>query len=145
MAWFKKQKQAISVQYERKTMLTKIHRVLNRTSEENEQALNQTIDSFPAEVFKSITFDNGTENACHTKIRDGYDIQTFFCDVYAAWQKGGVENTIGLIRRYLPRGTDISNITDEQIQSVEDWLNNRPRKKLNYLTPKEALEAALNH
>jgi transposase, IS30 family len=145
LAWFKKQKQSISVQYERKTMLTKIHRVLNRTNEENEQALSQTVESFPAEVFKSITFDNGSENACHTKIRDGYDIQTFFCDVYSAWQKGGVENTIGLIRRYLPKGTDMSTITDEQIQAVEDWLNNRPRKKLGYLTPNEAFEVALNH
>lgn len=145
LAWFKKQKQAISVQYERKTMLTKIHRVLNRTSEENQSAINQTVDSFPAEVVKSITFDNGSENACHTKIRDGYDILTFFCDTYAAWQKGGVENTIGLIRRYLPKGTDMSTITDEQIQSIEDWLNNRPRKKLNYLSPNEALAAALNH
>lgn len=142
---FKKQKTGLSVQYERKAMLTKIHKVKNKTAVENEQAINQTIEDYPAELALSFTFDNGLENTCHTKVRDNYQVQTFFCDPYSAWQKGGVENTIGLIRRYLPRETNLDTITDEQIQDLEDWLNNRPRKKLNYLTPNEVISTVVNN
>lgn len=143
LAWFQKQKPALSVQYERKSMLIQMRKVSNRSAEENESALNQTVESFPAELVKSITFDNGLENTCHTKIRDSYNVQTFFCDTYAAWQKGGVENAIGLIRRYLPKVTNISTITDEQINYIQEKLNNRPRKKLKYKTPNEVMSTAV--
>lgn len=143
LALFKKQKTGLSVQYERKGMLIQIQRVLDKSAEENEAALDQTIENFPAELVKSITFDNGLENTCHTKIRDGYNVQTFFCDTYAAWQKGGVENAIGLIRRYFPRETNLDNITDEQINQIQEKLNNRPRKGLKYKTPNEVMSTAV--
>ena len=75
----------------------------------------------------------------HTKLRDDYDIQTYHCDAYASWQKGGVENVNGLIRQYVPKGVDISNFTDEQIYDIQERLNNRPRKSLNYLSPNQIL------
>lgn len=143
LAAFRKQKAALSVQYERKAMLIQITRTTNKSAEENEAALNQTIESFPAELVKSITFDNGLENACHTKLRDGYDIETFFCDPYSAWQKGGVENAVGLIRRYLPKATDMSTVTDEQIYRIQEKLNNRPRKKLKFKTPNEVMSTTV--
>lgn len=140
LALFKKQKAGISVQYERKAMLTRIHKVQNKSAEENEQAIRKSMDTLPEYLFKSMTFDNGTENVCHTDL----GINTFFCDPFSAWQKGGVENTIGIIRRYLPRSTDLSMINDEQIEVIQEAINNRPRKKLNYLTPNEVIVKELN-
>lgn len=143
LALFKQQKTGLSVQYERKGMLIQMQRVTNKSAEENEAALAQTIENFPAELVKSMTFDNGLENTCHIKLRDDYNVQTFFCDTYAAWQKGGVENAIGLIRRYFPRSTNLDNITDEQINYIQEKLNNRPRKKLNFKTPNEVMFTAV--
>jgi IS30 family transposase len=141
---FKKQKASLSVQYERKLMLTRIHKVKDGTAEETQIAISKSIESLPMELFKSITWDNGSEGVCHAKIRDGYNIDTYFCDPYASWQKGGVENLNGLIREYLPRETDMTTITDEDIYLIQEKLNNRPRKKLGYLTPNKALAAITN-
>ena len=134
----------MSVQYERKSMLNRLHKVANKSAEETELAINDSVESLPAEFWKSITWDNGKEGVCHTKIRDGYDIETYFCDTYASWQKGGVENLNGLLRQYLPKGTDMSTITDEQIYAIQEKLNNRPRKGLKYLTPNEIISTAVN-
>ena len=134
----------MSVQYERKLMLVRIHKVKNGTAEETEQAISKSIDSLPTGLFKSLTWDNGKEGVCHTKVRDNYNIQNYFCDPYSSWQKGGVENLNGLIREYLPRETDMATITDEDVYLIQEKLNNRPRKKLGYLTPNKALAVALN-
>jgi IS30 family transposase len=144
LALFRKQKAALSVQYERKAMLIRIHRIADKTADEHAQALIQTLEAVPPEFAQSLTQDNGLEGTCHVKIRDTFNLQTFFCDPYCAWQKGGVENAIGLIRRYLPKNTDLATITDAEIQTIQEQLNNRPRKKLNYLTPNEAWGVALN-
>ena len=141
---FKKQKASLSVQYERKLMLARIHKVKDGTAQETETAISKSIKSLPLELFKSLTWDNGSEGVCHTKIRDDYNIETYFCDPYASWQKGGVENLNGLIREYLPRETDMATITDEDIYRIQERLNNRPRKKLGYLTPNKALAGITN-
>ena len=144
LALFTKQREALAVQYERRTMSIRLQKVANKTAEEHEQALARTFDAVPEELRKTVTFDNGTENVCHTKIRETFHLDTFFCDAYAAWQKGGVENAIGLVRRYLPRTTDLATVSDADIAAIQDRLNDRPRKKLNYQTPNEALGGALN-
>lgn len=144
LALFRKQREALSVQYERKSMLTRIQRVANRTAAENEQAQIKTFESVPPHLALSLTQDNGLEGGCHTTIRDTFQLQTFFCDPYAAWQKGGVENTIGLIRRHLPKKIDLATISDADIQAIQEKINNRPRKKLHYRTPNEAWGVALN-
>lgn len=136
---FRKQKTALSVQYERKLMLTRIHRIANRSAEETENALVKSVESLPQDLWQTITFDNGGEGARHTRFRTDYGIDTYFCDAYASWQKGGVENANGLIRQYFPRGTDLSRVSDAEIYAVQESLNNRPRKSLGYLTPNEAL------
>ncbi len=136
---FKKQKSSLSVQYERKLMLARLHKVKNGTMEETEKAISKSIESLPQGLFKSLTWDNGKEGICHIKIRDNYNIKTYFCDPYSSWQKGGVENLNGLIREYLPRDTDMDTITDEDIYRIQEKLNNRPRKKLNYLSPNQVL------
>jgi IS30 family transposase len=136
---FKKQKVGLSVQTERKILLVRIHKVENGSREETHRSVVQSIESLPRELWKSTTFDNGSENSCHNAIRDTYNLPTYFCDAYAPWQKGTTENTNGLIRRFLPRETDMSQINDQQIYEIQEKLNNRPRKKLGYLTPNEML------
>ncbi|MBU0661611.1 IS30 family transposase, partial [Patescibacteria group bacterium] len=89
--------------------------------------------------------DNGGEAARHTQLRDIYGILTFFCDSYKSWQKGGVENINGLIRQYLPRKTNLDTITDREIYDIQEQLNNRPRKSLNYLTPNEIIQRFLSN
>jgi IS30 family transposase len=144
LALFRKQQTALSVQYERKAMLTRIHKIANKTADENEQAITKTLESVPPHLAQSLTQDNGLEGTCHMTIRDTFELDTFFCDPYAAWQKGGVENTIGLIRRHLPKKTDLATISDADIYAIQETINNRPRKKLNYLTPNEVWGVALN-
>ena len=140
---FQKQKTGLSVQYERKGMLTRIHKVPDKSAEATDAALRDTLDPLPADLRQSLTFDNGGEGACHARIRDDFGVATYFCDPYASWQKGGVENTNGLIRRYLPRSTDLATITDAEIETIQERLNNRPRKKLNFLTPNQVLHSYL--
>lgn len=141
---FPHQREAVSVQYERKAMLNRLHKVTNKTAAETESAIADSIESLPDGLWQSITFDNGTEGAGHTRIRDGYSLQTFFCDAYASWQKGGVENLNGLLREYLPRKVNLCTITDERLYQIQETLNNRPRKKLGYLTPNEIVQAEIN-
>lgn len=130
---------ALSVQYERKTMLARIHKTRNKSADETENAIRKSIDSLPDYFWKTITFDNGSEGASHTNLRHDYDLMTYHCDPYASWQKGGVENLNGLIRQYVPKKADLTKYTHKQIQTIQEKLNNRPRKKLNYLTPNEML------
>jgi IS30 family transposase len=136
---FKKQRASLSVQYERKSRLVRIHKVRDHSKEETYEALVKTIESLPLPLTKTITFDNGGEGALHYKLRSEFGINTYQCDAFASWQKGGVENMNGLIRQYLPRDTNMSTITDEQIYCIQELLNNRPRKALNYLTPNEVI------
>lgn len=138
-------KENLSVQFERKLKLARFHKVKNKTAEETEQAIRKTIDTLPLPLFKSFTFDNGGEGANHENLKVDYDVETFFCDAYASWQKGGVENLNGLIRQYIPKGFDISKLTDKQIYDIQERLNNRPRKSLNYLTPNQALAMEVGH
>lgn len=140
---FYKQAERLSVQYERTGMLIRLHRVKDKTADENERAIMTTLEPFPEEYQRSMTFDRGSENTCHTKIRDAFRMDTFFCAAYAAWQKGGVENANGLIRRYLPKKTNLATLTDDELHTIQEKLNDRPRKKLNYKTPNEVLKASL--
>jgi IS30 family transposase len=132
-------KHGLSVQYERKIHLAMLNKIENFTAEQTKDALGITVESLPDDFVKSITFDNGSENAKHKEIKDDYNLQTFFCEPYKAWQKGGVENTIGLVRQYFPKGTDLTEVTNYQVLQVQEKLNNRPRKTLDFKTPNELL------
>lgn len=89
------------------------------------------------EQVHSITFDNGLEFAKHEQIAKTLELDTFFADPYASWQRGANENTNGLIRQYFPKDTNFNEVTDEQVQAVQDKLNNRPRKTRGFKTPNE--------
>jgi IS30 family transposase len=85
----------------------------------------------------TLTLDNGKEFARHESVAKKLKIRVYFADPYSPWQRGLNENTNGLIRQYVPKGSDIRTLTDEQIEHIMDRLNNRPRKSLGYLTPNE--------
>lgn len=136
---FSKQKTILSVQSERKSKLIRMHKAENKTAEETKYALIKTVESLPGELFKTMTFDNGGEGAKHVEIKKEYGVETYFCDPFSSWQKGGVENANKLIRQYLPRKTDISKLTDRDIYEIQEKLNNRPRKCLNYLSSNEVI------
>lgn len=135
-----KYRKPLSVQYERKAMLVRINKLDNFKPQSTNEAIVNTINTLPLNFVKSITYDNGIENTKHTELKEEFNLETYFCDPYASWQKGGVENINGLIRQYLPRKTDLANITDNDIYEIQERLNNRPRKTLNYLTPNEVMK-----
>jgi len=132
-------KENISVQYERKSQLARLHKINDKTAMETEEAIRDSIISLPQYLWQSITFDNGTEGANHHRLKKDYWLRTYFCDAYKAWQKGGVENLNGLIRQYIPKGSDISKLTEDEMYAIQEKLNNRPRKSLNYLTPNQVI------
>ena len=84
--------------------------------------------------------DNGTENAKHEEIAKELKIKVYFCHPYHSWEKGTNENTNGLVRRYLPKRTNIDDLTQKELDDIADELNDRPRKSLGYQTPREMLE-----
>jgi IS30 family transposase len=129
-----KGKEAISVQYERSIQLARLTKVCDRSSEATEGALRDLIET---SFVSSITFDRGSEGASHWKLRLDYGIDTYHCDPYSSWQKGGVENLNGLIRQYIPRGTDLSTISHHDLYVIQEKLNNRPRKSLGYKSPNQ--------
>ena len=129
--------EAISVQYERSTQLCRLTKVADKSAEATERAHRNLIETLSV---KSLTLDRGSEGGNHYKLRLDYGIDTYHCDAYSSWQKGGVENLNGLIRQYLPRGTDLSQISHAQIYAIQEKLNNRPRKGLGYKTPNQCLE-----
>lgn len=135
----KGQKQGLSVQYERKIQLVRMAKIQSFAAIETKDALIRTIETLPSGFTKSLTFDNGGEGAKHHELAKEYQLQTYFCDPYKAWQKGGVENMNGLIRQYFPKTTRFEVVPDEQVRTIQERLNNRPRKGLDYKTPNELL------
>ena len=101
----------------------------------------RTLEKIPELLRRSITYDNGSENFEHQVLNEDFDICSYFCDPYHSWEKGTVENTNGLIRRFIPRGLRMEELPEELIKTVENWLNDRPRKVLQFKTPREAFEA----
>lgn len=94
--------------------------------------LKQSLNPYQ-KIIKSITLDNGVENIKYEKL----NIKTYFCDPYSSWQKPIIENTFGRLRRFIPKKTSLINYTQKQISDIIEMMNNTPRKKLGYKTPKE--------
>ena len=91
----------------------------------------------PREYCKTLTLDNGSENAKFSELEDKLSIRVYFAKPYASWERGTNENTNGLLRRFFPKGTDFLQVSDFKLAKVVKMLNHRPRKCLNYQTPHE--------
>ncbi len=138
-----KRSRPVLVLHERKTRLTLISRLMGKTAAETVSALMAMVKRLSPALRGSITFDNGGEFARHALLRNMLSATTYFCDAYSSWQKGGVENTNGRFRRWLPRSIDLDQISDEDIQEIAMTLNSTPRKCLGFKTPIEAILAEL--
>jgi transposase, IS30 family len=110
-----------------------------------EAAMRQAITALPASLARTITWDQGIEMASHADFTIATGIPVYFCDPHAPWQRGSNENTNGLLRQYLPKGTDLSLHSAAGLARIAASLNGRPRKTLGYLTPSEQLAEILAH
>lgn len=135
---FAKYGQYIVTLHERTARLMRIVRLSNKTAAHVARQIARLLADLPGHLRRTITFDNGTEFALHHTLKTKLGVDTFFCDPRAPWQKGGIENAIGRMRRNLPRKTDLATLSRRQIQAITDAYNNTPRKCLGYLTPNEA-------
>ena len=121
---------------DRKSKLTLIGKVNRYTAKAVEKTIVELMELLPRRSY-TLTVDNGKEFASHEAVANALRIKVYFADPYCSWQRGLNENTNGLIRQYVPKGSDVRPLTEQQILHIMDRLNNRPRKSLGYLTPNE--------
>jgi IS30 family transposase len=125
----------IATLVERQTRYVMLVKVPKKDSETVINALIKHAFKLPQELYKSLTWDRGSEMADHKRFTLATDIKVYFCDPQNPWQRGSNENTNGLLRQYFPKGTDISVYSQAKLNAVARQLNQRPRKTLNYETP----------
>ena len=128
---------------ERHSRYVMLAKIKQKNAETVTVALIKHAQRLPAELYKSLTWDRGTEMANHRHFTLATDIAVYFCDPKSPWQRGSNENTNRLLRQYFPKGTDLSRYTQAQLNNVARQLNERPRKTLDYATPAEKFQACL--
>lgn len=136
-------KPGINTCVERKTGFVLISKLRNRKSHSTTEAISSRMKLIPRKAKHTITFDNGTENSGWKEIENKTGMKAYFAHPYHSWERGTNENTNGLIRDYFPKKTDFNKITKEELAYVEYELNSRPRKRLGWKTPLEAISVAL--
>lgn len=127
-------KKSLAVTIERKARYVFIEKIDSLKPELFNQAILKMKNK--VKTIKTFTFDNGLENRWWEKL----EIESYFCDPYSSWQKGGVEQVNGMIRRFIPKGSDLSQYSVEYVKMIETILNNKPRKSLSYKTPLEVMK-----
>ena len=125
----------IATLVERHTRYVMLAKVNGKDSETVINALIKQAHKLPRELYKSLTWDRGSEMADHKHFTLATDIQVYFCDPQHPWQRGSNENTNGLLRQYFPKGMDLSDVSQAKLNAVARRLNERPRKTLNFQTP----------
>jgi len=131
---------ALMVTVERKTSYARLAKLKAREARQVSTALNRRLSRYPKKLRKTITYDNGSENVEHERVNAVLGTRSYFCEPYHSWERGTNENTIGLVRRFLPKKTDFAIVSGKDLKRVERWLNGRPRKRLHYRTPAEAFK-----
>ncbi len=113
------------------------------TAETVRDALTETVQRLPDHLWQSLTWDQGKEMAQHAQFSIDTGVDVYFCDPKSPWQRGTNENTNGLLRQYFPKGTDMSQLTQENLDDAAHSLNGRPRQTLDWMTPSEKLAEVL--
>jgi IS30 family transposase len=133
----------VLVLHERKTRITLAARLTGKGAAETASVIMNIFKRLDPQLRQSVTFDNDTAFARHVWLREAMSMATYFCDAYASWQKGGVENANGRLRRWLPRRTNLDDISDQDMDEIVMTYNLTPRKCLAYRTPLQALFSEL--
>ncbi|HEX7319131.1 MAG TPA: IS30 family transposase [bacterium] len=133
----RKSRVAVQSLSERRNRLVVLTKLARKGAVEMKRAVIKRFHPLPRAARRCLTLDNGTENTRHEDITAALGTTCYFCHPYAAWERGSNEQINGLVRWYLPKGTDLGKITDAQLQWIEDRLNIRPRKCLAFKTPFE--------
>lgn len=128
---------ALLTTVERTSRYTKIARLKRRTAKQVRIAINRSLSQYDKRLRRTITYDNGQENVEHLIVNKTLGTKSYFCQPFHSWEKGTVENTIGIIRRTFPKKTNFDRVSAADVKRLERKLNNTPRKVLHYLTPKE--------
>jgi len=136
--------QAVLFLHERHSRLLIATRLIGKDAVVVAGKIKEILAPLPVAWRQTVTFDNGTEFAFHYELHE-IDTETYFCDAYAPWQKGGIENAIGRMRRLLPRKTDLATLSDDHFAKLILLYNNTPRKCLDYRTPAEVFWEKLLH
>ena len=142
---FSGKKSNILVTQERASRFVHIVKQADRTANSIATNLDLWFKTMPKPMRRTLTQDNGVEFAHHYKLNATFSLKTFFCDPHSPWQKGGIENINGRLRRHLPLNTDFQNLSPQVLQIIEDQINNTPRKCLGYKTPAEIFSKHLLH
>jgi IS30 family transposase len=133
----------IATLVERHSRYVMLVRLPDRNAPTVVRALARRIQRLPASLKQSLTWDRGKEMAQHKAFTVATDVQVYFCDPRSPWQRGSNENTNGLLRQYFPKGEDVSQFTQRQLDAIALKLNTRPRQTLGWKTPAQALAAAV--
>lgn len=128
---------ALLTTVERKSRYIKLARLKRRTAKHVRIALNRTLSQYKKSLRRTITYDNGQENVEHVIVNRTLGTRSYFCQPFHSWEKGTVENTIGILRRTYPKKTNFDLVSAADVKRLERKLNNTPRKVLHYRTPKE--------
>lgn len=128
------------VVHERKTRLTKLRFLSRRGPSELRRSVVRALRPLPPRLRRSLTYDNGSENGAHLWINKRLGTRSFFCAPFHSWEKGSIENTIGILRLWLPKSFNLDALSGPQLQSIERWINNRPKKCLAFQTPAELFQ-----
>lgn len=129
-------KAAVLIAIERKTRKIRLKKLSSKSAVCVKESMVEVL-YVNRNIVKTITYDNGTENVKHQEINDVLQCKSFFCNPYRSWERGSVEQAIGLVRRFIPKGSDLSLLTNIEIKKIERTINSRPRKLLNYKTPNQ--------
>jgi IS30 family transposase len=133
----------IATLVERHSRFTMLVKVNGKDTASVVTALTKQVRKLPAELRRSLTWDRGMELAEHKRFTVATNVQVYFCDPQSPWQRGTNENTNGLLRQYFPKGTDLSQYSQVDLNKIALRLNQRPRKTLGFHTPAAKLEASV--
>lgn len=128
----------VSVTVDRKSGFVLLDKLTTKEADLRAESIIKTLGKLPT-INRTLTLDNGLENYEHEKVSRSLGLRTYFCNPYHSWEKGTVENTIGLVRNYLPKKTDLNPVTQSDLNIITEELNHRPRKKHGFYTPAEVV------